>query len=86
MPGSILTRELNGTLHQVMVVEDGFSWQDRIYPSLSAVAKAMTGTSWNGHRFFGLKAPAGPDAERPGSKRRSGNAEGRSGGGLAARP
>ena len=58
-PGSVLTRELDGMMHQVMVVADGFSWQDRIYPSLSAVAKAMTGTTWNGHRFFGLKTLSG---------------------------
>jgi hypothetical protein len=53
-------REWQGRLEQVMVLEEGFAWQGRSYPSLSAVAKAITGTSWNGHRFFGLaqKKPA----------------------------
>ena len=47
----------NGTarLHRVMVLADGFAWNDKIYPSLSKVAFAMTGTRWNGPRFFGLR-------------------------------
>ncbi len=59
-PGSILMREWQGRLEQVMVLEEGFAWQEQSFASLSAVAKAITGTSWNGHRFFGLaqKAPA----------------------------
>jgi hypothetical protein len=38
-----------------MVLDKGFAWNGRSYGSLSQVAKAMTGTSWNGHRFFGLR-------------------------------
>jgi hypothetical protein len=38
----------------VFVIEGGFSWQGKPYPSLSAIAKEITGTSWNGWRFFGL--------------------------------
>jgi hypothetical protein len=59
-------REWQGGLEQVMVLEEGFAWQGRSYPSLSAVAKAITGTSWNGHRFFGLaqKKPASPKRPR----------------------
>ena len=38
-----------------MVVQGGFAWHDRVLPSLSAVARAITGTKWNGHRFFGLR-------------------------------
>ncbi len=59
-PGSILLREWQGRLEQVMVLEEGFAWQGRSFASLSALAKAITGTSWNGHRFFGLarKVPA----------------------------
>ena len=53
--GSTLVREHGGIVHQVMVVEDGFAWQGRVLPSLSAVALAITGTKWNGHRFFGLR-------------------------------
>jgi hypothetical protein len=46
-------REHGGVRHTVTVTPDGFVWQD--YPSLSAVARAITGTSWNGRRFFGLR-------------------------------
>ena len=38
-----------------MVLERGFAWNGETYGSLSQVAKAMTGTNWNGHRFFGLR-------------------------------
>ena len=38
-----------------MVLEKGFAWNGKSYGSLSQIAKAMTGTSWNGHRFFGLR-------------------------------
>ena len=51
----MLVREWDGQLHRVMVLADGFAWNDKIYPSLSKVAFAMTGTRWNGPRFFGLR-------------------------------
>jgi hypothetical protein len=54
--GALLTREWKGKLERVMVLEKGFAWNGETYSSLSQVAKAMTGTSWNGHRFFGLRA------------------------------
>jgi len=50
-----MVREHKGSLHEVMVVPGGFSWRDKTYPSLSAIALAITGTSWNGPRFFGLR-------------------------------
>jgi hypothetical protein len=53
--GALLVRELNGKLERVMVLEKGFAWNGETYSSLSQIAKAMTGTSWNGHRFFGLR-------------------------------
>jgi hypothetical protein len=53
--GTVLMREHGGVRHTVTVVPDGFVWQDRTYPSLSAAARAITGTSWNGRRFFGLQ-------------------------------
>ena len=53
--GSILVREWDGQLHRVMVLADGFAWDGKVYPSLSKVAFAMTGTRWNGPRFFGLR-------------------------------
>src|SRR5947209_10298749 len=52
--GSVIVRECAGARHEVFVVEGGFSWQGRTFPSLSAIAKEITGTSWNGWRFFGL--------------------------------
>src|SRR5271166_3745694 len=54
--GALLVREWNGRLERVMVLDDGYAWNGSVYRSLSQVAKAITGTNWNGHRFFGLKA------------------------------
>jgi hypothetical protein len=54
-PGSQLAREHEGVLHRVTVLEGGYTWEGKTFSSLSAVAKAITGTNWNGHRFFGLK-------------------------------
>lgn len=53
-PGVRLVREWQGQHHVVDVVPDGMLWQGRTYPSLSAVARAITGTRWSGPRFFGL--------------------------------
>ena len=53
--GSVIVREYAGARHEVFAVEGGFSWQGRTYPSLSAIAKEITGTRWNGWRFFGLR-------------------------------
>jgi hypothetical protein len=52
--GTALFREHAGALHRVTVVADGFEWEGRIYSSLSAVARAITGVRWNGRRFFAL--------------------------------
>lgn len=54
-PGTKLIREWDGAEHTVTVLGDGYAWEGRRYRSLSAVAKAITGTSWNGFRFFGLR-------------------------------
>jgi Protein of unknown function (DUF2924) len=54
-PGTILAREWNGRLQRVTVLADGFAWNGKTYPSLSKVAFAITGTRWNGPRFFGLR-------------------------------
>ena len=54
-PGTILTREWNGRMHRVAVLADGFAWNGKTYPSLSKIAHAITGTRWNGPRFFGLR-------------------------------
>jgi hypothetical protein len=55
--GSMIVREHAGARHEVFVIEGGFSWRGKIYPSLSAIAKEITGTSWNGWRFFGITEP-----------------------------
>ena len=53
--GTKLIREWDGTAHTVTVLKDGFDWAGQRYKSLSAVARAITGTRWNGYRFFGLR-------------------------------
>lgn len=53
--GTRLVREWDGVEHTVTVMKGGFDWQGRKFKSLSAVAKAITGTQWNGYRFFGLR-------------------------------
>jgi len=53
--GTRLLRERQGVEHTVTVLVDGYEWQDRPYRSLSAIARAITGTRWNGPLFFGLR-------------------------------
>lgn len=53
--GTKLVREWRGRTLQVLVLEDGYLFEDRRYASLSHVASAITGTRWSGPRFFGLK-------------------------------
>jgi hypothetical protein len=62
-PGTLLTREWDGHLQRVMVLADGFAWNGTTYRSLSKVAFAITGSRWNGPRFFGLR-------DRPSSEAR----------------
>jgi hypothetical protein len=62
-PGTLLTREWDGYLQRVTVLADGFSWNGKTYRSLSKVAFAITGSHWNGPRFFGLR-------DRPASEAR----------------
>ena len=57
--GTRLIREWQGVEHAVTVTADGFEWQGRPYKSLSAIARAITGTRWNGLVFFGLKGRRG---------------------------
>lgn len=56
-PGTILVREWQGTLHRVRVMETGYAWNGETFASLSATARAITGTNWNGPVFFGLAQP-----------------------------
>ena len=53
--GTKLIREWQGVQHEVTALAEGFEWQGRRYQSLSAVARAITGTRWNGPLFFGLR-------------------------------
>ena len=57
--GTRLVREWAGIEHVVTVLPHGYEWQGRPYKSLSAVARAITGTRWNGWTFFGLKTSRG---------------------------
>ena len=53
--GTRLLREYQGVEYTVTVTTDGYEWQGRPYKSLSVIARAITGTRWNGLLFFGLK-------------------------------
>ncbi len=57
--GTVVSREYKGFLHEVQVLKAGFLYRGRSYQSLSAIAKEITGTPWNGFLFFGLKAKGG---------------------------
>ncbi len=53
-PGARLLRDWNGKTHVVDVIEDGFVFQAKVYRSLTAIARQITGAHWSGPRFFGL--------------------------------
>ena len=59
--GTVLVREYQGDRHTVTVVADGFLWGEKTYSSLSTIAQVITGTKWNGPRFFGLRVPGKED-------------------------
>src|SRR5262249_2453486 len=67
-PGTVLVRDYQGQRHTVTVVRDGFDWQGTISPSLSGIARAITGTAWSGPRFFAL-APRNGTPTRNNNKR-----------------
>lgn len=64
--GTQMIRQWQNTTHTVTAVADGYEWNGQTYKSLSAVAKAITGTNWNGFAFFGIKRSP------PGNKNASG--------------
>jgi hypothetical protein len=68
-PGTVLVRDYQGQRHTVTVAADGFDWQGTTYASLSAIARAITGTAWSGPRFFALARRNGTSA--PGSNKSS---------------
>ena len=57
-PGTVLTRNFQGKTVTVQVLEEGFRYQDCVYRSLSAIARQISGTQWNGFLFFGLHVAA----------------------------
>ena len=61
--GSVLIREHQGVVHEVLVVPGGFCWQGKTHDSLTTIAKTITGTGWNGPRFFGLRSRRMHDQE-----------------------
>lgn len=67
-PGTVLVREYRGERHTVTIVPDGFMWGDKTYSSLSVIAQEITGTKWNGPRFFGLRMPGKPDTNKGGHR------------------
>ena len=66
-PGTVLVREWDRHSHRVMVMADGFAWNGQTYDSLPKVALAITGTKWNGPRFFGMR----DKEDRPAAEARS---------------
>jgi hypothetical protein len=61
--GSVLVRHWKGQSHRVTVFDQGFGYHDKTYTSLSEIARAITGTRWNGPRFFGLRNERQADAQ-----------------------
>lgn len=72
IPGTKLVREWEGEEKVVTVLTDGFEWQGRRFKSLSAAVRAITGSHWNGWKFFGLAHGAEGEARRPKAGHRSG--------------
>jgi hypothetical protein len=62
-PGTLLVREWDGDVHRVVVAEDAFLWREQTHKSLSEIARLITGTRWNGPRFFGLRESKGRDSD-----------------------
>jgi len=60
--GTVLVRDYQGRRHTVTVESQGYVWEGQAYSSLSAIARAITGTAWSGPRFFALKSSAAQDA------------------------
>ena len=65
IPGTMLIREHLGKRHEVTVVQEGFEYGGKLYRSLSAIAKHITGAHWNGWHFFGLRGKGRVATEAP---------------------
>ena len=68
-PGSVLVREWKGKSQRVMVLADGFAYDGETYTNLSEIAVLITGTRWNGPRFFGLRSKTQENDETAASDR-----------------
>jgi hypothetical protein len=77
-PGSVLVRQWKGKSHRVMVLADGFAYDGKTFGNLSEIAVLITGTRWNGPRFFGLRSKAA-EGDQPDPSSRSGAAGGTAG-------
>ena len=66
-PGTSVVREYQGVRHIVTNSEGGFVWEGKTYDSLSAIAREITGSRWNGPRFFGLRTRDRPESTRKAS-------------------
>jgi hypothetical protein len=73
-PGSVLVREWKGKSHRVMVLAEGFAYDGKTFGNLSEIAVLITGTRWNGPRFFGLR-PKGQEIDEPMARTRSDGAK-----------
>src|SRR6202049_519268 len=73
-PGSVLVREWKGKSHRVMVLADGFAYDGKTFGNLSEIAVLITGTRWNGPRFFGLRSKA-QESDKPAHPVHSGSAK-----------
>jgi hypothetical protein len=73
-PGSVLVREWKGRSHRVMVLADGFAYDGNTYGNLSEIAGLITGTRWNGPRFFGLRSKT-EESSKPANAGRSGGGD-----------
>jgi hypothetical protein len=68
-PGTQMIRQWQNITHRVTASKQGFEWEGRTFNSLSAVAKAITGTNWNGFAFFGIKRAPASNKNAAGSRR-----------------
>jgi hypothetical protein len=74
-PGSVLVRDWKGKSHRVMVLAEGFAYGGRTYTNLSEIAVLITGTRWNGPRFFGLRTKPLEEDDSAGTSGQSGVAK-----------
>jgi hypothetical protein len=61
--GTVLVREYQNVRHMVTLTEKGYLWEEKVYPNLTVIARTITGTNWNGPRFFGLRESTQRPAE-----------------------